>query len=169
MDMLIYSSERKPIYQMVDPNELVTEVLELMEERAKLSGVTLVLDLEPGLKKTAMDRTAIHRCLLDLISNAIDACALEGIVNAKAIVNIKTDSPAVRGIRFQVSDNGTGMDEQIQARLFTDFFTTKGYKGTGLGLPVTQKIVKEHGGELTFKSQVSQGTTFAVILPERTL
>ena len=68
-----------------------------------------------------------------------------------------------------MSDNGTGMDEQTQAKLFTDFFTTKGYKGTELGLPVTQKIVKEHGGELTFKSQVGQGTTFTVILPERTL
>jgi signal transduction histidine kinase len=69
-------------------------------------------------------------------------------------------------VRFQVIDNGNGMTEQTKEKLFTGFFSTKGYKGTGLGLPVTQKIVKEHDGELSFESQSGEGTTFTLLLPE---
>ena len=163
-DMLIYSTERKPDYRTVDPNKLITEILELVEERARRAGVTLVRELQPGLGMVNMDRTGIHRCLLNLVSNAIDACTLEGIINGKGVVTVKTDSPAGLGVRFRVSDNGTGMDEETKERLFKDFFTTKGYKGTGLGLPVTQKIVKEHGGELSFESRAGHGTTFTLML-----
>jgi signal transduction histidine kinase len=63
-------------------------------------------------------------------------------------------------------DNGTGMSEDTKKQLFTGFFSTKGYKGTGLGLPVTQKIVIEHGGELSYDSEEGKGTTFALLLPE---
>ena len=106
---------------------------------------------------------------LNLIGNAIDACTLEGIMNGKGRVIAKTDSPAGWGVRFEISDNGTGMDEKTQKRLFTDFFSTKGYKGTGLGLPVTQQIVNEHGGKLAFESRAGQGTTFTLMLPEKRL
>ena len=168
-DMLIYSKERTPDYQMVDPNVLLAEVLGLMEEKARTAGVTLVRDLQPGINMVSMDRTGIHRCLLNLISNAIDACTLEGIMNGKGRVSAKTDSPAGWGVRFEISDNGTGMDEKTQERLFVDFFSTKGYKGTGLGLPVTQQIVNEHGGKLAFESRADQGTTFTLMLPEKRL
>jgi len=166
-DMLIYSHERKPQYEWVNPNTLLEEVMELMEEKARTSGVMVVRDLQPDLEVVAMDRTAIHRCLLNLISNAIDACTLEAIMEGNGVITVKTDRPHGWGVRFQVSDNGTGMNQETQKRLFTDFFTTKGYKGTGLGLPVTQRIVKEHGGELTFESRTGEGTTFNLMLPER--
>ena len=164
-DMLIYSKERTPDYQMVDPNELVAEILELIEEKARIAGVTLVRDLQSGINKVSMDRTGIHNSLLNIIGNAIDSCTLEGIVDGKGIVTVKTDSPPGRGIRYIISDNGTGIDEKTQKKLFTDFFTTKGYKGTGLGLPVTKKIVEEHGGKLTFKSKLGQGTVFTLSIP----
>lgn len=168
-DMLIYSKERRPHYEMVDPAELAADVVSLMEVRARLAGVKLESGIQPGLKRVAMDRTAIHRCLLNLVGNAIDACTLEGIMNGKGIVEMKTDKPAGWGVRFEIADNGTGMEKETQDKLFTDFFSTKGYKGTGLGLPVTQKIVKEHGGELLFRSEAGSGTTFTLLLPEKSL
>jgi PAS domain S-box-containing protein len=164
-DMLIYSSERKPKYEPVDPNELVMEVLELMEGRAKTAGVQLHQELQPNPQKVRVDKAAIHRCLLNLVSNAIDACTLEGIVGGSGVVTVTTEQPEKGGIRFQVSDNGTGMEEATQKKLFTDFFTTKGYKGTGLGLPVTRKIAEEHGGKLSFQSRLGEGTTFTLVLP----
>jgi PAS domain S-box-containing protein len=168
-DMLIYSGQRTPDYQEIDPNELASEVLELMEEKARIAGVKLIRDLQPGIPKVLMDGTGIQNSLLNLIGNAIDSCTLEGIVNGKGVVTVKTERPRSGGVRLIISDNGTGMDEKTQKKLFTDFFTTKGYKGTGLGLPVTKKIVEEHGGELTFKSTLGQGTTFALMLPEKRL
>jgi len=59
------------------------------------------------------------------------------------------------------------MDEETQKKLFTDFFTTKGYKGTGLGLPVTKKIVEDHGGTLTFETSLGRGTVFTMMIPEK--
>jgi signal transduction histidine kinase len=145
----------------------VKEVVELMQERARVSAVQIELDLDPSIGPVAMDKTAIHRCLLNLISNAIDACTLEGLTEGNGKVIVRTDRPEGWGVRFQVIDNGMGMDEETQSKLFTDFFTTKGYKGTGLGLPVTQKIVKEHNGVLKFQSARGKGTTFTLMLPQR--
>jgi PAS domain S-box-containing protein len=165
-DMLIYSSDRKPRYERIDPNEIVTEILGLMQDRAGLSRVALVPELGKNLGKVAMDRTAIHRALLNLVSNAIDACTLEGIVKGNALVRILTDKPSGWGVRFRVIDNGTGIERETREKLFKDFYTNKGYKGTGLGLPVTQKIAKEHGGDLFFETEPGKGTTFTLLLPE---
>jgi two-component system NtrC family sensor kinase len=165
-DMLIYSSDRKPRYERIDPNEIVTEILELMQDRAGLSRVVLVPELGKDLDKVAMDRTAVHRALLNLVSNAIDACTLEGIVKGNALVRIMTDKPSGWGVRFRIMDNGTGIERETREKLFKDFYTTKGYKGTGLGLPVTQKIAKEHGGDLSFETEPGKGTTFTLMLPE---
>jgi signal transduction histidine kinase len=167
MDMLVYSKERKPQHQAVDPNVLVMDVLELMQERAKVSGVSLVHELDSGLGTVSMERTGIHRCLLNLVSNAIDACTLEGIMEGNGVVTVKTDRPAGWTVRFQILDNGTGMSEDTKKQLFAGFFSTKGYKGTGLGLPVTQKIIKEHGGELSYESEEGKGTAFTLLLPEK--
>jgi PAS domain S-box-containing protein len=164
-DMLIYSGDRKPVHEWVSPNDLVAEVMNLMAERAKLCRVELLADLEPKLKAVAMDKTAIYRCLLNLVSNAIDACTLEGIMQGNGRVIIKTAKAAGWGVKFEVVDNGTGIPPETQQRLFTDFFTTKGYKGTGLGLPVTKKIVSEHGGQLRFESEPEKGTRFVLFLP----
>ena len=164
-DMLVYSRKGEPSYDMVDPGALVRDVVELMTDKARLSGVSLRYASAPGMTPVSMDRTAIHRCLLDLLSNAIDACALEGILKDKGVVSIEADQTADGGVKFRVSDNGTGMDEATQKRLFSDFFTTKGYKGTGLGLPVTYKIVRDHGGSLTFTSRPGRGTVFDLTLP----
>ena len=75
--------------------------------------------------------------------------------------------PLTLTIIFEVSDNGCGMDEEVKRKLFTSFFSTKGGKGTGLGLLVTQKIVKEHGGTIEVKSKQGEGSTFTVKIPKR--
>lgn len=164
MDMLVYAKDRKPEYQLVDPNELVMDVLNLMKEKAELSGVKIAQELTPGLPEVSMDRNAIHHCLLNLVSNAVDACTLEGIMEGNGVVTVKTDKPEGWTIRIRVLDNGTGMDKETQKKIFTGFFSTKGYKGTGLGLPVTQKIVREHGGDLTFQSEPGKGSKFSLTL-----
>ncbi|RJR26727.1 MAG: PAS domain S-box protein [Desulfobacteraceae bacterium] len=164
-DMLIYAGERRPVKVHHDPEELVSEILDLMGERARIAGVELVREFREKTGMVAMDRTAIHRSLLNLVGNAIDACTLKGITGGEATVKIIIDRPEGWAIRFQVIDSGAGMDEETQQKLFTDFFTTKGYAGTGLGLPVTRKMVEDHGGKLLFDSEPGMGTTFSLLLP----
>ena len=165
-DMLIYAGERSPVREHLDPIELVSEVVELMRERARLAGVELVSEFREETGKVAMDRTAIYRSLLNLVANAIDACTLKGMTEGEAKVVIIVDRPDGWAVRFQVFDSGAGMDQETQQKLFTDFFTTKGYAGTGLGLPVTRKMVEDHGGKLLFHSEPGRGTTFSLLLPE---
>jgi PAS domain S-box-containing protein len=165
-DMLIYSTERKPKYRLVNPKALALDVMGLVCDTAKLSNVKLTHDFVPGIQNIYMDPSAIHRCLLNLINNAVDACTVDEGNTENAVVAVTTDRPLGWGVRFRITDNGIGMDRETQNSMFSDFFSTKGYKGTGLGLPVTQKIISEHNGELSCSSTPGEGTTFTVLLPD---
>ena len=72
-------------------------------------------------------------------------------------------------IRFEIKDNGVGMEEEVIKKLFTSFFSTKGHRGTGLGLMVTRKLIEEHSGTIDVKSEPGKGTTVTVRLPYQTL
>jgi len=166
MDLLNYSKEREPQYQDCFPNDIAYEVCELMEQKAKEHGIQIVKDFDSSIGKVALDPQGIHNVLLNLVSNAIDACIFDTDEKKKWWVKVKTalDEEA---IIFEVSDNGCGMDEEVKRRIFTSFFSTKGGKGTGLGLLVTQKIVKEHGGIIEVRSKQGQGSTFIVRIPKK--
>jgi len=167
LDLVEYSKERKPEYEKCFPNEIANKVCELMEESAKEYGIEIMKDLDPSIDQVYMDPKGIHRSLLNLVSNAIDACIFDNNEEKKWVVRVKTILENDGMIRFEVSDNGCGMDKEVKKRLFTSFFSTKEGKGTGLGLLNTQKIVQEHSGTITVESQVGRGSTFTIRLPYR--
>jgi len=163
LDMLSYSKEREPEYNTVDPNELVKSVYELMLEKGKEKGVTLLFNPEEKLKEVQIDSKGVKRTVLNLVSNAIDAC--EGVDDAQ--VHISVESASVKIFRIHVKDTGVGMPPEIKAKLFQVFFSTKGSKGTGLGLAVSYKIIKEHGGHISVDSEKGKGTKFTIVLPKK--
>jgi signal transduction histidine kinase len=116
-----------------------------------------------------MDPRTVHRVLLNLVSNAIDACVFDEAVNKKYCVCVKTALENGNVIRYEVQDNGSGMSEEVKEKLFTSFFSTKGPKGTGLGLLVTRKLLEEHDGSIEVTSQEGIGTTFTIKLPYKDL
>ncbi len=166
LDLLEYSRVREPEYEKCFPNEIADEVCGMMEARARECGVEIMKDLDPSLREVLLDPKGIHRCLLNLVSNAIDACLFDSSKEKKWLVQVRTalDNHVVR---FEVSDNGCGMDEEVKKQLFASFFTTKEGRGTGLGLLITQKIVQEHGGTVTVESEHGEGSTFTIRLPFR--
>jgi signal transduction histidine kinase len=87
--------------------------------------------------------------------------------NKEFLVRVATRRESDGMITFQVSDNGCGMSEEVVKKIFTSFFSTKGSKGTGLGLLITQKIVQEHGGTIKVKSRTGVGTSFELKFPAR--
>ena len=113
-----------------------------------------------------MDPDVVHRCLLNLVSNALDACLFDLELDKQWQVTVKTKL-VDEAVEFEVGDNGTGMSEEVKEKLFTAFFSTKGGKGTGLGLLVTQKLVHEHGGSIEVTSEMGKGSTFIMTLPFR--
>lgn len=167
MDLLNYAKERKPEYQLCDPNKPAKEVYDLMIARAREYGVTFETDLDKRLPEVWFDPEGIHRCLLNLVTNAIDACAEVGCSSRKVEVVLQSRKPEGWAVEYAVVDNGCGMDEETRAKIFHSFFSTKGSRGTGLGLMLAKKIVDEHEGVIEVESEKGKGTKFFIRLPER--
>ncbi len=165
LDLLNYSKEREPDYELCDPNLPAQEVCDLMVSRCQDCGVALVRDLETGLPPCRLDREGIHRCLLNLVTNAIDACSEAAEQPGRGEVVVRSRRVAGWAVEYQVEDNGSGMDAETKDKLFQRFFSTKGTKGTGLGLMITKKIVNEHGGTIDVDSEPGRGTKFCIRLP----
>ncbi len=168
MDLLSYSKEREPEIQTCSPNEIAAEVCELLRVRAAEEKTELTLDLDPAIGAVRMDPHTIHTTLLNLVSNAIDACLFDESTDKQWQVRVRTALEPGNRIRFEVVDNGTGMSEEVKNKIFASFFSTKGHRGTGLGLLVTLKLIEEHGGKIEVNSKIGEGTTFIMHLPYRT-
>ncbi len=164
MDLLSYSKEREPEYQNCFPNNIADDICELVKEMASTHGVSIAKDFSTTIGEVSMDPNTVHQSLLNLVSNAIDACALDDNVDKKHEVRVLTALEGETTIRFEVSDNGSGMSDSVKEKLFSSFFSTKGAKGTGLGLLVTRKLIEEHHGSIDVISHLNQGTTFIMKL-----
>jgi signal transduction histidine kinase len=162
LDMLFYTADRKPKLEPVNPNHLLQEVIDLLRESAENKKVTLRGEFDDRMESSPIDRVAIYHAFLNLVSNAIDACVES---ETGDLVIVKSHD---RGddMLFTVDDNGIGMDENTVKRVFERFYTTKLSKGTGLGLPVVQKIVEAHGGKVEVKSKLGKGSVFYLQLPK---
>jgi signal transduction histidine kinase len=115
-----------------------------------------------------MDPNSVHEVLLNLMSNAVDGCLFDEDTSKNFRVDLKTALETDNVIRFEISDNGLGMDKEVVRKLFTSFFSTKGHRGTGLGLMVTRKLIEEHNGSIEVNSQPGKGTTVIVRVPYQT-
>jgi signal transduction histidine kinase len=167
LDLLEYSKDTEPEYESCVPNEIASKVCEEMSAKAAEHHIEIVQDLGSSLQEVSLDPKGIERCLQNLVSNAIDACIFDPSEGKRWAVQVRTMLEDDTMVVFEVSDNGCGMSEEIKAHLFTNFFTTKEGKGTGLGLLNTQKIVKQHGGTITVDSEPGKGSTFTIRLPYR--
>ena len=165
-DFLSFAKGRLPQLEPTDPSALARAVVDLYRETAARQGVDLSFEAGPGVREAPLDSHGIETCLTNLVSNAIDAALLREQPGGKVIVRTRDENG---DLVLEVADNGCGIDQEIRDKIFTTFFTTKGGKGTGLGLLTTRKIVQEHGGRIEVEPAADQGTTFRVRLPRRRL
>jgi PAS domain S-box-containing protein len=159
--------------KVLDVNAVVWETHKLLR-RLIPGNIDLVPVLEPNLQPVKVDPAQIQQILINLVVNARDAMPLGGKVVIET-ANVELDQEYTgRHIEVQpgpyvmltVSDNGSGIDAQTQARIFEPFFTTKGEgKGTGLGLSTVYGIVRQSGGHITVESALREGTRFRIYLP----
>jgi PAS domain S-box-containing protein len=165
MDLLSYAKEREPEYENCYPNEIAKDVCELVRDKARENRVEIMEEFDDSIGDVSMDPNTIHEVLLNLMSNAVDACLFDENTSKNWQVGLKTTKEEGNVIKFEVSDNGAGMDEEVLKKLFTSFFSTKGHRGTGLGLMVTRKLIEEHEGTIDVNSQLGKGTTLTFRLP----
>jgi signal transduction histidine kinase/pSer/pThr/pTyr-binding forkhead associated (FHA) protein len=164
MNLLTYSREpdKKPTMESTDLNKLMEELIESNRAAAERAKVTLQFEPE-DLPHLHCDPTAVYRAMLNLLQNAIEACEDDG-----GTVTLATTCDSA-GVYLSVRDTGPGIPAEIKADLFKAFTTTKGARGTGLGLACVKKIAEEHGGSVKVNSAKGKGSTFTVFLPSVTL
>ena len=164
MDMLSFSKERTPDMVAADLNEVVADVVELMRSRAADAKVELAWNPGSESMPLTFDPDAMHRAILNVVTNAIDACERSEDGGSRVEVSTRLDDE--RDVaQVIIGDDGEGIEPDDLEKIFSVFESSKGHRGTGLGLSVSQKILMEHDGEIFVESEPGQGARFILELP----
>jgi two-component system NtrC family sensor kinase len=165
MDMLSFSKEREPDPVPSDLVALVTDIVETVQQRAREIGATIRWQPPAGLPRLLFDPEALSRAILNVVTNALDA--VEERADPWVTIDVTCDT-AARNVSVTVGDNGAGMSPEALEDIFNLFVSTKGARGTGLGLTVSRKILREHGGDIRVTSRPEEGSVFVLEFPLRT-
>ena len=161
MNLLAFSKPREPRLEPINPRVLINDCVELIAAAANEKGVMVVADVDPDHPAIPIDPDGMHQVLMNLLSNALDAVEPQrGLI--RVVGHYDADNKASV---IEVIDNGVGIPPSMMKHMFELFHSTKGNRGTGLGLAVAKKIVDEHEGSITAKSAQGEGTSFVVRLP----
>ena len=159
LNMLTFSRDPRPRCEPVSLPMLVSEVFDVVRARAERRRVTLELCHDEDVGTVLADNRDMFRVLMNLVNNAIDACEDNG---GAVKVSIRKDAD---GSYIEVADTGSGISPEVADRLFQAFVSTKGSRGTGLGLVCCERLVHAHHGEIWVDSTPGKGATFTVFLP----
>src|SRR5205823_8617648 len=146
-----------PQKKLVSLNDIVRETIGLLRPEIENRGQTIEEKLARQLPSAPLDPAQIKQVLVNLVKNAVQAMTKGGVLT------VQTGSGA-DGVWVSIADTGCGIPQEQLNRIFEPFFTTK-RKGSGLGLMIVQRIVREHGGLIKLESNVGQGTRFRIWLP----
>lgn len=159
--LLNYAKVREKVKEKADINKLIEDSLILLRKQAEQSHVEIKTEFSPIIPQLIIDKNEIQQVLVNLVLNAIQS------MNSSGLIEIKTANATITeslGVLISIQDNGSGISEKIIHKINNLFFTTK-EEGTGLGLPMSQKIIREHGGSIVFESEEGEGTLVKIFLP----
>ena len=163
LDVLLFSKERDLKKETVFVEEFVRDVASIIRSKALERRIAFECHCQPELGAFEIDAGFLRTALVNVLENALEACWDDG---AKPDHAIHFQVRAVNGkVLFEVQDNGPGMDDDIRSHMFELFYSAKGRKGTGLGLYITDRTVRQHGGEIKVESQPGLGTHFFITIP----
>jgi len=167
-DLLSFARESVPNWQRTNPNDVAEESLFFVAREEEGAGQRVELDLDPDMPEIELDPQQIQQVLLNLIINAEHAAGENGriVVRTRRTPTVPEaeGGPGEGFVEIAVEDNGPGIPEDKLQEIFKPFYTTKN-QGTGLGLPISRKIVEAHGGLLDVRSRLGSGSVFYVWLP----
>jgi PAS domain S-box-containing protein len=162
-NILFFAKDRELKRDRVDALNFVEDVASTVEPKIKAAGIELVREFDTLPAEIEIDAGVVRLALINILENALDACAEdEAGKHHKIVFSVQGDDSQ---IRFEIKDNGIGMDRETRESLFTLFFSSKGNKGTGLGLFIADKIIDQHGGKIAVESKPGQGSNFKITIP----
>ena len=162
-DILYYAKERKLEVEEVEVWQFAQEVTILIENRIKAANIEFVTDFPHDSGYFSIDPEIIRTAMMNILENALEAC----IEDKRQIVNqIRfTVSVDEANVYFEIADNGPGIGKEQAETIFQLFSSSKGKRGTGIGLFVTHKAIIKHGGTITVESSPNHGAAFRIVLP----
>ncbi len=166
LDILDYAKSRELKYQKVEIGELVGDVISTVSKLAQDNKVRLETDIEDGPGRIEIDANWMQTALVNLMENAIEACGVDSSKKDHC-VRLTVRSQDDDQICLSIKDNGVGMNKRTKDSLFTLFASSKGAKGTGLGLFIANHVVAQHGGTIDVTSRLKRGTSFEICLPRK--
>ncbi|KHK03280.1 hybrid sensor histidine kinase/response regulator [Desulfovibrio sp. TomC] len=164
LNVLYYAKSRDMAGDPVDISHLATNVAQVVEPKAAREHIAFACDIPPDLGLVSLDTANLSAALVNILENAIDACVADTAKESHAI-SFKATATS-EAILFDIADNGMGMDQETREKAFTLFFSSKGLKGTGLGLFIAHDVVKKHGGVIDLTSEPGVGTQFHIVIPK---
>ncbi|NQT16962.1 MAG: PAS domain-containing protein [Planctomycetes bacterium] len=164
-DILYYAKDRIPIWEPLSATEVAEAVYSLSESRAKEHQVKLEKTFDPAAGEFEADPQAVRALLVNLVENSVDACRMDKKDTGRRVHMRLQGFPD--HVQFEVEDNGIGMDKETRQKAFSLFFSSKGSSGTGLGLFISNRIARAHGGTIELESELGVGTRFIVQLPRK--
>ncbi|NNG00467.1 MAG: response regulator [Desulfobacteraceae bacterium] len=169
MDILFYAKQRELNWKPVEVIHVVRELADAIRSKADARGMAVDLDIDIDVREPLgsfeVDTVALNNALTSIIDNAMDACetAEAGKRHRISFSARRSDDYLV----FDIGDTGPGLSKEAREKIFTIFYTSKGEKGTGMGLFLSYRIVRQHGGDITVDSSAGTGTRFRIRLPAR--
>jgi len=168
-ELLSLTTPRKLELSRVNLHRVLSDIIMLQKSAVPTGGILFQQHFDLSIPPILADESLLTQLFLNLIKNAVEAVGEPGAIRIATRVMsdysmTKRGERPSRMVAIEVSDDGKGMEKDLQENLFTPFFTTKS-KGTGLGLAICHKIVTEHRGMIKVDSEPGKGSTFTVMLP----
>ncbi|GEM_PF-991234 len=164
-DILYYSKERDLNMETHEVWRFVKDLAESMEARIRAANIVFETDFSKDMGKFRIDGDILQPALINILENAMEAC-IEDQRSLAHCIRFCAHGDADQVV-FEISDNGSGMDDDQIHRIFQLFYSSKGRKGTGIGLFVTRKVIRQHGGSVTVESKPGHGARFVITLPRQ--
>ncbi|MBA7687974.1 Adaptive-response sensory-kinase SasA [subsurface metagenome] len=158
-DLLEFSREKEPEKTFANINNIIEKTLSMLENEFRLHHIRVEKLLSSGMPDIFVDVNQMHQVFVNLLLNAVEAIQEQGVITVRS-----QRDPAKKCVRVDATDTGCGIPEENMPKIFEPFFSTKA-KGTGLGLAVSYRIIRNHQGDIQVSSQPGQGTRFTIEIP----
>ena len=164
LDILYYAKSRELETEAVDAAEFLRDTAAVGAAKAASAGVAFDLDLAQGLGEMRADTAALSAALVNFLENGVDACEGRGADGGGRLSLAASREGDT--LVLTIADNGMGMDRETRDKIFTLFFSSKGKRGTGIGLFISNQTIEQHGGSIDVDSAPNKGTRFTIRLPQ---
>ncbi|MBC2715054.1 MAG: response regulator [Desulfobacteraceae bacterium] len=164
LDILYFTKSRELEYREIELKKMIRSITDIVQPSASHHNIELKVTTPPASVCIEVDPDWFRSAMVNFLENAVDACSSDTTKDKHHIL-LNIFLKGTDHVCFEITDNGLGMDRETREKMFTLFFSSKGSKGTGLGLFIANHVIRQHGGTIAVESEVKTGSRFEISIP----